>query len=226
MAYTEVTVAGYNNSPPSDDGATDASNRISWSKIKTSLFDPLKSAIETMNTNIASAVSTADTAVTTLSAEVTALATNIANITTTLNAPTGTAKLFQQTTPPTGWTKFTGFDDYALRLTTGTISTGGSTAFTSVFANRTITTANLPSHTHSFSDSGSVNFDDTNFLLDLTDSTSNANSGSSTRITGLDDNTDEIFGSWSISGTTGSSGSGAAWNFAVRYCDCIVATRG
>jgi hypothetical protein len=53
--------------------------------------------------------------------------------------PAGTAMLFQQTSAPTGWTKVTTYNDYALRIVSGTASTGGSTAFTTVFTNQTPT---------------------------------------------------------------------------------------
>jgi hypothetical protein len=45
----------------------------------------------------------------------------------------GTALLFQQTAAPTGWTKVTSYNDYALRIVSGTASTGGSVAFSSAF---------------------------------------------------------------------------------------------
>jgi hypothetical protein len=75
----------------------------------------------------------------------------------------GTLMLFQQTSAPTGWTKQTTHDNKALRVVSGSASSGGTTAFTSVFANQTptITTASLsagattlslaqtPSHNHS-----------------------------------------------------------------------------
>jgi len=75
----------------------------------------------------------------------------------------GTAMMFVQTTAPTGWTKSTANDNKALRLVSGTASTGGSTAFTTVFsASRavsvssisgsagatTLSTPQIPSHTH------------------------------------------------------------------------------
>lgn len=55
--------------------------------------------------------------------------------------PAGTRMVFQQTTPPTGWTKETGaaYDDAALRFETGTIGTGGSQSFNMTFASRTFT---------------------------------------------------------------------------------------
>lgn len=47
----------------------------------------------------------------------------------------GTKMLFQQTSAPTGWTKDTSNNnDSAIRIVTGSVTTGGSTAFTSAFA--------------------------------------------------------------------------------------------
>jgi hypothetical protein len=83
--------------------------------------------------------------------------------------PSGTVMLFAQTAAPTGWTKnsSTG-DNSALRLVTGTASTGGSVAFTTAFASQTptgsvnisslsgtigsttLTTPQIPSHTHNY----------------------------------------------------------------------------
>jgi len=48
--------------------------------------------------------------------------------------PSGTSMLFQQTAAPTGWTKQTTHNDKALRLTSGTVGTGGSVAFTTAMA--------------------------------------------------------------------------------------------
>jgi hypothetical protein len=45
--------------------------------------------------------------------------------------------LFAQTSAPTGWTKSTAHDNKALRVVSGAAGSGGSTAFTSVFASRT-----------------------------------------------------------------------------------------
>lgn len=73
--------------------------------------------------------------------------------------PTGTRCPFQQTTPPTGYTKETGatYNDAVSKFTTGTASTGGSQSFATTFASRTftgtvgntsLTEANLASHDH------------------------------------------------------------------------------
>jgi len=53
--------------------------------------------------------------------------------------PSGTLMLFQQTAAPTGWTKQTTHNDKTLRVVSGAAGSGGSTAFTSVFASRTPT---------------------------------------------------------------------------------------
>ena len=89
--------------------------------------------------------------------------------------PSGTSMLFQQTAAPTGWTKQTTHDDKALRIVTGTVSTGGSVAFSNALgssatvaggtvsgspgsnlsvsisgniAAHTLSTSEIPSHTH------------------------------------------------------------------------------
>jgi hypothetical protein len=45
--------------------------------------------------------------------------------------------LFQQTSAPTGWTKQTTHDNKALRVVTGSASSGGSVGFTTAFASQT-----------------------------------------------------------------------------------------
>ena len=76
----------------------------------------------------------------------------------------GTLMLFQQTSAPTGWTKQTTHNDKALRVVSGTVGSGGSSAFTTAFGTptvtgtiagstgaHTLTTAQMPSHNHSIS---------------------------------------------------------------------------
>jgi hypothetical protein len=69
----------------------------------------------------------------------------------------GTVMLFAQTSAPTGWTKGSTHNDKALRVVTGTASSGGSVAFTTAFASQTpagtvgdtaLTEAQLASHKH------------------------------------------------------------------------------
>jgi hypothetical protein len=65
----------------------------------------------------------------------------------------GTLMLFQQTAAPTGWTKQTTHNDKALRVVSGSASSGGVQAFSTVFG-RTATDgyglsiSEMPSHTH------------------------------------------------------------------------------
>jgi hypothetical protein len=78
--------------------------------------------------------------------------------------PSGTVMLFGQTAAPTGFTKLTDQDNAALRVVSGTASTGGSVNFSTAFAsqtpsgsvsvsgsvgNTTLSTPQIPSHTHS-----------------------------------------------------------------------------
>jgi len=86
--------------------------------------------------------------------------------------PSGTRMLFQQTTPPAGWTKdttTTDLDNSAIRLTTGTVGSGGSLNFTDAMASRalsgsvaghTLTTAQIPLHGHPARYSTSVDNDE------------------------------------------------------------------
>jgi hypothetical protein len=74
-----------------------------------------------------------------------------------------TLMLFQQTAAPTGWTKQTTHNDKTLRVVSGSASSGGTSAFTTVFTNQTptittsglsagattLTVAQMPSHAHS-----------------------------------------------------------------------------
>lgn len=53
--------------------------------------------------------------------------------------PSGTLMLFQQTAAPTGWTKQTTHNDKALRVVSGTVSSGGSSAFSTAMATPTVT---------------------------------------------------------------------------------------
>jgi hypothetical protein len=54
--------------------------------------------------------------------------------------PSGTVMIFKQTAAPTGWTKDTtaALNDSALRIVTGTVSTGGTVAFSTAFASQSV----------------------------------------------------------------------------------------
>jgi len=78
--------------------------------------------------------------------------------TSALGFASGTVMLFVQTSAPTGWTKSTTHDNKALRIVSGSVSTGGSVGFTTAFGTpnvsgsvsaTTLSTSQMPSHTHS-----------------------------------------------------------------------------
>lgn len=132
--------------------------------------------------------------------------------------PSGTALLFQQTAAPTGWTKVTTHNDKALRVVSGTVGSGGTLAFTSAFASRsisgtvgqtTLTTTQMPSHNHTF-----------NAMPFL-----NLYHGNGTSRPG------ELTASTITTSSTGGGGShnhsftGTNLDMAVQYVDVIIATK-
>jgi hypothetical protein len=135
----------------------------------------------------------------------------------TAGIPSGTVMLFVQTAAPTGFTKSTANDNKALRVVSGTASTGGSVNFTTAFASKavsgtvggtTLSTAQIPSHSHTINiggGGGAFNFSRANPGTDFsnTAATSNTGSGSSH---------DHSF-------------TGTAINLAVQYVDVIIATK-
>ncbi len=79
--------------------------------------------------------------------------------------PQNTLMLFQQTAAPTFWTKETTHNNKALRLQTGTATTGGADSFTTVFGSGThrstdshvLSEAEMPAHTHGAGSDGIFN---------------------------------------------------------------------
>lgn len=55
--YSQVSIVGYNSSPPSDDGAATSSNALRWSTHTSKIGDPLKTAIEAIDAATATAFS-------------------------------------------------------------------------------------------------------------------------------------------------------------------------
>lgn len=141
----------------------------------------------------------------------------------------GTVMLFAQTTAPTGWTKLTNLDNYALRVVSGTASTGGSVAFTTAFASQTpagsintsglsagattLNTTQIPSHTHSITaqQDGCAN---SNGFRGFTSNTSSFNTNATG---GGGSHTHTVSGSATFTGT--------AINLAVQYVDIIRASK-
>lgn len=86
-----------------------------------------------------------------------------APIANTSGFPAGTRMTFNQTAAPTGWTKDTtaALNDSIMRIVTGTVGSGGSTAFSTFNGQtttgaHTLTLAEIPAHTHSMSIGGNI----------------------------------------------------------------------
>jgi hypothetical protein len=142
----------------------------------------------------------------------------------------GTKILFRQTAAPVGWTKDTTYTDAALRVTSGTISQQSTSGkeFSTLFAARTISTANLPSHSHTFSGTTSGQSVDHAHTLPFGLSTGGGENGSNSGSVGSGSELTTGTSSdhtHTYSGTTSSVGSGTAMSFDVNFVDCIIATR-
>lgn len=141
----------------------------------------------------------------------------------------GTALLFQQSSAPTGWTKVTTYNDAALRVVSGTASSGGSVGFTTAFSSQnvgatTLSTSQIPNHYHQVfmagfagnlgvqvksgsSDGGQYAFQD---VADLPQYSSPAGSSS---------------GMYANNDNGGGSSHTHTLNIAVSYVDIIIATK-
>ena len=154
---------------------------------------------------------------------------NGANLTGVQPFPSGTIIPFHQSAAPTGWTKLTTHDNKALRVVSGTGGgSGGTSSFTSVFASRTpggsvtmanaavtLTTAQIPSHSHFM-----FNVDDTG---GANATASNLNSFSSNNPTQFNTGNSGSGGSHTHANTA--SFTGTAMDFAVQYIDVIIASK-
>jgi hypothetical protein len=152
--------------------------------------------------------------------------------------PTGTRMSFQQTAAPTGWTKDTtaAIDNSAMRLVTGSVVNGGSVAFTTAFAsqtpsgsvsitgvtgtagNTTLTTPQIPSHSHTINTGGpspgspAPNIISVRAINPVSDKSTGAEGGGGSH--------DHPFSFTSGTATF----TGSAINLAVKYYDFIIAT--
>lgn len=124
--------------------------------------------------------------------------------------PSTTSMVFQQSSAPTGWTKQTSHNDKAMRLVTGSVSSGGSSAFSTVFGKTatdgyTLLEADLASHDH-------------------TTEKTNTNTGSSAIRVTASNGTDN--GTLSGVNNTGSSAAHShAMDIRVQYVDFIIANK-
>ena len=141
----------------------------------------------------------------------------------TAGFPSGTVMLFVQTAAPTGWTKGTTHDNKALRVVSGSVSTGGSSGFTTAFGTpsvsgslsgtvgaTTLTITQIPSHSHT---AGAAV---TTYNGNAFDARNTSASGAATSSAGGGGSHDHSF-SGSLSSATASIN--------VAYVDVIIATK-
>lgn len=125
----------------------------------------------------------------------------------TASIPSGAKTNFFQAAAPTGWTQCTTYNDYSMRVVSGTGGgTGGSVNFTTAFSSSntgatTLTTCQIPSHTHTY-----------NQVFNTAQTLAGG---------GPDTN--------KVSSTSGATGGGASHthslSLAVKYIDNIIATK-
>lgn len=148
----------------------------------------------------------------------------------------GTVMLFAQTAAPTGWTKSTTHNDKSLRVVSGTASSGGSTAFSTVFAsktpagtvgNTTLTVSQIPAHTHFLYANEATGGSDA--AVGASDRAAySKNSGSSSDYEIKESALSATLG---LSSSAGSGSAhthtftGTAMDFAVQYVDVILAAK-
>jgi len=152
------------------------------------------------------------------------------------NLPAGTVMLFVQTAAPTGWTKSTAHDNKALRVVSGSASSGGSVAFTTAFASQAVsgtnasyvlTTADIPSHTHTATQPPHSHYIQPSGFNGGSSGVFNEpiNYTSATTIS-----TSSVAPAITVDNTGGGGGhthsfTGTAINLAVQYVDVIIATK-
>jgi microcystin-dependent protein len=158
--------------------------------------------------------------------------------------PAGSLMLFQQSSAPTGWTKATAHDNKALRVVTGSASSGGSNTFAAAFNNNqtvsgttsstsvtitgstaahTLTISEMPAHTHT---EGSINeFGTTSSTSTGTRNTGNASPGNQfeTQSTGGGGSHSHDVGT--LAGGSHTHTFSDTFNLDVQYVDLIICSK-
>lgn len=140
--------------------------------------------------------------------------------------------IFWQTSAPTGWTKDTANNDKALRVVSGSASTGGSVAFTTAFASQSvagtiggtaITINQMPLHGHPVRlsiDPNNDSHEQGGLMVSENDQTNfSAFTGTPAQTAG------QQIGGTGGGATHDHSFTGTAINLAVSYVDVILATK-
>lgn len=155
----------------------------------------------------------------------------------TASIPAGAVTNFVNAAAPTGWTQVTTYNNYALRIVSGTgAGTGGSVGFTTVFASQsvagtvggyTLTTSNIPSHAHGIpigSSGGGFSLTNGNAACWYS-SASIANDVYSTNFNNFANGGRAVITATGGGGSHTHSFTGTAINLAVQYVDNILCTK-
>jgi hypothetical protein len=158
----------------------------------------------------------------------------------------GTALVFKQTTAPSGWTKVTTDNDAALRVVSGSVSTGGTVGFTTAFASQavsgtvgtsgattstgsvgstTLSEAQMPSHQHQGIAYSGASSGVNRWRSSTTNIFDTLNQYLDTTDFRGSSNSHNHSLSMSSHTHTGGTFTGTAINLAVKYVDVIVATK-
>ena len=146
------------------------------------------------------------------------------NIGALLAFPAGTKMLFVQTAAPTGWTKDTTHNDKALRVVSGTASSGGSSPFSTVFGKtatdaHTLTVSEIPAHSHVATDSGHTHTTDAFANISVTGPGTTINTTTGTKQTGL------ASANITVQNTGGGGSHTHPMDIRVNYVDVIIASK-
>jgi len=157
----------------------------------------------------------------------------------------GTVMFFQQTSAPTGWTKSTTHNNKAIRIVSGTVGTGGNSAFTTAFASytpagnvsvsgsvsmsgnigsTTLSINQIPSHKHPVPKAPNNDGSQTAFYMTNNKPQNNINNNAMRNAGGggSHNHNHNLGGNLSINS---SNFSGTTKDLAVQYVDTIIATK-
>ena len=158
--------------------------------------------------------------------------------------PAGSLMLFQQSSAPTGWTKGTAHDNKALRVVTGSASSGGSNTFAAAFNNNqtvsgttsstsvtitgstaahTLSIAEMPAHTHT--EGGTQEFGTTSSPSTGVRNTGNSSPGNQFETQSTGGGGSHSHGVGTLAGGAHTHTFSDTFNLDVQYVDLIICSK-